>query len=242
MRQLLLIISLLAITRLPAQIVYRQDFGGNSKKDPRISLARFSDCRYRQIFTEEGGSEVGTFSVRKLAFYNGNVEGSLMPTASQWYAQGDHTHPGDTTRGYFLQVDGSLETDLFYSFRVQGLKPGSLLEYSMWVVNLYTNFQRELFESKKWAVQEPDIDLIVLTRPDLSAEICRFRIGPIAFDDVLHGHTDYDCSAEWVRYTAEIEVPAHVTTLYFLLGNRVTGSPGNDFGIDDIEIKVIKRK
>lgn len=240
MRYLILLILLLP-TALAGQVLYRQDFGGNSVRDDSISVRRFRDCLYRQIYTEEGGSEVGTFSVRKRAFYNGNAEGSLLPTASQWYAQADHTHPGDYTRGYFLQVDGSLENDLFYSFRVTGVHPGSRVEISMWVVNLYTNFQRRLFEERKWPVQMPDIDLIVLSRPDINAEIARFRIGPVPFDEVLHGHTDYDCSATWLRYTAELEVPAHVNTLYICLGNRVTGSPGNDFGIDDIEVRVVRK-
>lgn len=222
------------------QVVYRQDFGGNRVKDDSISRKVFRDCKYRQVFRNDDGSEVGFFSVRKKAFYNGDRTGVLEPTASQWYAQDDHTYPNDYTRGYFLQVDGSLETDLFYSFRVSGFHEGDSVEISLWVVNLFTQYTKYYLENiKHMFVAMPDIDLLVFDRPALTAEIARFRIGPVPFSSYLYGHTDYECSNEWMQYKFGFRVPKD-GTLWFVFGNRQVFSPGNDFGIDDIVVKIIK--
>ena len=222
------------------QVVYKQDFGGNKVKDDSISRKVFKDCKYRQIFRNDDGSEVGYFSVRKKAFYNGDRTGVLESTPSQWYAQDDHTYPNDYKRGYFLQVDGSLEQDLFYSFRVKGFQAGDSVEISLWVVNIFTQYAKYYLENvKHFVIAKPDLDLLVFDRPELSAEIARFRIGPLPFSSYLYGHTDYECSNEWVQYKFGFRVPKD-GTLWFVFGNRQTGSPGNDFGIDDIVVKIIK--
>lgn len=243
MRKIQYILLLLMMSlSLSGQVVYRQDFGGNKVKDDSISRKVFRDCKYKQVFADvngKDGSEVGTFSVRKKAFYNGNRTGVFEATPSQWYAQDDHTYPNDYKRGYFLQVDGSLEKDLFYSFKVQGFHAGDSVEVSLWVVNIYTQYQRYCYATKHWEPSEPDIDLLVFNRPELAAEIARFRIGPVPFSPYLYGHTDYECSNEWMQYKFGFRVPKD-GTLWFVFGNRQIGSPGNDFGIDDIVIKIIK--
>lgn len=236
-----LVLFLLALAvGLQAQVIYRQDFGGNKPTDDSISTVIFKDCKYRQVFNNDDGSECGTFSIRKKAFYNGTKSAYLKGTPSQWYAQDDHTYPKDYARGYFLQVDGSLENDIFYMMKVNGLHPGDSIEISFWVTNIYTSYQKYLFEEKHWPVAMPDIDVIVLNKPNLESEIGRFRMGPVPFSERLRGHTDYECSNDWINYKFRMRLPAQTTVLYIGLGNRQTGSPGNDFGIDDISVRVIK--
>lgn len=235
----ILFLMVVATSALNAQVVYRQDFGGNKVKDDSILRKVFKDCKYKQIFRDKDGSEVGTFSVRKKAFFNGDKIGDPKTFRSQWYAQDDHTYPNNYTKGYFLQVDGSLEKDLFYSFRVSGFHEGDSVVISLWVANIYTQYQKYCFTSKHWEPYEPDIDLLVFNRPNLDAEIARFRIGPVPFSSYLYGHTDHQCSNEWIQYTFGFRVPRD-GTLWFVLGNRQVGSPGNDFGIDDIVVKIIK--
>lgn len=225
---------------LNAQVVYRQDFGGNKVKDDSISRKVFRDCKYRQVFRNDDGSEVGFFSIRKKAFYNGDRTGVLAPTPSQWYAQDDHTYPNDYTRGYFLQVDGSLENDLFYSFRVKGFHAGDSVEISLWVVNIFAQYAKYYLENiKHFKIAEPDLDLLVFDGPSLDAEIARFRVGPMPFSEVLNKPKDYEKSNVWVQYKFGFRVPKD-GALWFVFGNRQTGSPGNDFGIDDIVVKIIK--
>lgn len=240
MRKFVCILFLTAVSlALDAQVVYRQDFGGNKAKDDSIMRKAFRSCKYRQIFNDRNGSEVGTFSVRKKAFFNGDRIGDPNTFRSQWYAQDDHTFPNDYTKGYFLQIDGSLEKDLFYSFRVLGFHAGDSVVISLWVANIYTQYQKYCFSRKNWEPYEPDIDLLVFDRPELEAEIARFRIGPVPFSSYLYGHTDHECSNEWIKYEFGFRVPTN-GPLIFVFGNRQVGSPGNDFGIDDIVVKIVK--
>ena len=242
MRNALSILLLLSLTlSLKGQILFKQDFGGNNVSDDSISQRIFKQCKYHQIFTNDDGSEIGTFSIRKKAFYNGNRVNGMSATDSQWFSQDDHTYPNDYTRGYFLQVDGSLENDLFYSFRIQRLRPGATIEFSAWFVNLYTPYQRFVYEERHKPVALPDIDLIVLTAPDIDAEVARFRIGPLPYDTTLQERFDYLKSSTWINYKFQMKVPEGTTTLYFVFGNRAAASPGDDFGIDDIVVKYIKK-
>ncbi|MCQ2338763.1 MAG: hypothetical protein MJ001_07585 [Paludibacteraceae bacterium] len=242
MRKIIYILLMAVVSlSLEGQILFRQDFGGNRVSDDSISQRIFRQCKYRQIFSNDDGSEVGTFSLRKKAFYNGNRVSGMKATDSQWFAQDDHTYPNDYTRGYFLQVDGSLENDLFYSFRIQHLRPGATIEFSAWFANLYTPYQRFVWEERHKPVALPDIDLIVLSAPDLDFEVARFSIGPIPYDTTLQEKNDYLKSSQWINYKFRIKVPDGTTTLYFVFGNRAAASPGDDFGIDDIVVKYIKK-
>lgn len=225
--------SLLSISQTDIlRILYSQDFGGNSFNDTVISQLSVPECLYPQ--NKDNSSFAGSYSVRKVGFFNGD-----SGKVSQWYRQSDHTYDGDCSRGYFLQVDGGLEHEIFYSFLVKNVPSGETLVFSIWVVNCYTAWQKRIFETEHWPVQDPDIDLLVLTESD--TEITRFRIGPVEVDEVLCGATDYECSAEWHNYSFSFTVPDDVRSVRFSLGNRGIGSPGNDFGIDDILVYVVKK-
>lgn len=211
------------------RVVYYQDFGCNDTADAPVSAVPVKECIYPQLTAEASFS--GCYAVRKRAFYNG-VDGG----ASQWYAQTDHTHPNDSSRGCFLQVDCGLQNELFYTFIVKGIPPDTHLQISLWVVNLYTAYQKTCFEREHWEVNEPDLDFIVFSADD--TELARYRIGPLKADPALPEALDYRYSAEWVNYVLDFILETETPYLLFAIGNRTTTSPGNDLGIDDISVTV----
>ena len=208
------------------QVIFYEDFGGNDINDSEICTTPLKGCFYEHITDEESHS--GSYSLRKIAFFNGN-----RSTRSQWYSQSDHTYDKDYTRGYFLQIDGSLIKEPFYIFNVDKIPSHSTLEFSIWVVNCYTAYQKEWFEEHFWKVQEPDFDIIIFD--EKGKEIARHHVGPIKSDKTLYRIDDYTCSAKWEEITFEFTTTdiSSIRVMFFNTGIR---SPGNDYGIDDIRI------
>lgn len=209
------------------RVIYYQDFGCNDTADAIVSTVPIKECIYPQVIADASFS--GCYAVRKKALYNG-VDGG----ESQWYAQTDHTHPNDSSRGCFLQVDCGLHNELFYTFAVTGVPKGTRLQISLWLVNLYTAYQKVCFEEEHWEVTEPDLDFIIFAADDV--ELARFRIGPLHADPELADFEDYRCSSEWVNYILDFTLEVETPYLFFAIGNRTTDSPGNDLGIDDISV------
>lgn len=211
------------------RVVYAQDFGCNDSTDAVISTDSLRECRYRQLMTEASYS--GSCAVRKVAFRNGRARGG-----SQWYRQDDHTYEGDVERGCFLQVDCGLVNELFYEFDVRGVGVGERIEVSLWVVNLYTGYQKAEFERCNWRMSDPELDLILFDEG--GKELVRFGIGPVVADERLGGRDDYRYSARWSRYVFEYVVRRRTGVIRVAIGNRTTVSPGNDLGLDDIVVRV----
>ena len=211
------------------RVVYFQDFGCNDTADAIVSTTPIEECIYTQNTTET--SYCATYAVRKQAFVNTDRYGN-----SQWYAQTDHTHLGDKERGCFLQVDCGLEHQLFYSFYVGKIPVGATLDISLWVVNLYTYYQKKKFEENKWKLQNPTLDLIIFE--DQGEELKRFTVGPILADSTLAAPNDFTKSATWEQYRFSYTIESDYPYLFIALGNQVITSPGNDIGIDDIQVVV----
>lgn len=213
------------------RVVYFQDFGCNDVDSPIISTLPIKECQLPQVLLD--GSFSGSYAVRKRAFVNNNRHGE-----SQWYAQIDHTHPEHPDVGCFLQVDGSLDHQIFYTFVIADVPNGAQLEISLWTVNLYTAYQKENFQKTNWPIDDPDLDLIIFDAAE--KELARYRIGPLLPDSTLTAPTDFVHSARWQNHTFDFRLTTTTPYLIFAIGNRTVSSPGNDFGIDDIVVKTQK--
>lgn len=231
-RLFILLVLALSLNNAFAQrkrLVYFQDFGCNDSVDAIISDMPVDECIYPQLTTD--GSYSRCYAVRKIAYYNARRTGG-----SQWYRQIDHTFPSDSARGCFLQVDCGYEREYFYKFQVENIRKGRHVEISLWVVNLYTAYQKKSFEMVNWPLYDPDFDLVVYA--DDGSEVARFRIGPIPADEALQKKCDFMKSASWQQFSFNFDVKIHTASLWFYIGNRVISSPGNDVGFDDIAVFV----
>lgn len=136
--------------------------------------------------------------------------------SSVWHSiPEDHT-AGDV-RGNMLLVNGWYVADEFYNQPVSGLCPGTTYEFSFWGVNL-------IKPDKNSTALLPIITARVETTTGLLVQTLAIGSIPVTTTPV------------WTRYSGLFTAPDTVSQLVIRLMNGKGGS-GNDFGIDDIQIK-----
>ena len=221
-------------------LLFREDFGGNDPSDPAVGRTPVSgmSSSYQQIYTLQtsdpgAGMGSGCYLVAKRGYRN-----STINTYSVWHIMDDHTYFGDTTRGYLLEIDGTGRgNDVFYSTEIQGLCAGSKLTFSAYVANLTTAGQYNGWRNRNYV--HPKLTF-VLTHPQTGAELARYNTDTIAHDWSLFGTPSaWKYTANWQLVGMNFTVPEGVDAVRLSIRNNASGSStGNDFAMDDIEIRL----
>ena len=208
-------------------LLFREDFGGNDPSDPRVGTNPVPGLSYTQATTDVLGSMGGgKYLVTKQGYCNGNG-------TSQWHLQDDHTYFGDLTRGYLLEIDGLGDNAAFYSTTIEGLCEGSKLTFSAYVANVMT---WGMYIGRPGTYAYPRLKF-VLADPVTDAELAMYDTGDIPFDSAFIGdNMCWQQSVEWRLVGMNFTVPAGQNSIKLTIYNNATGSNGNDFAIDDIEI------
>ena len=233
-------------------LLFREDFGGNDPSDPRIqvppegeksTVPGMSDS-YRQLTTDAYPSMgSGRYLVTKSGYCNGDTTGWTLPNAdlsgqrSQWYIQDDHTYPDDYSRGYFLEIDGSGGSQQFYETEISGLCAGSELTFSAYVANVFAWFQYDWHTKYRGPVVAPGLKF-VLTDPTNGTVLAAEEMPSIPFDESLPAKTDWQYSSTWHLVGMNFTVPTGVEAVRLSIYNNVNNGNGNDFAIDDIEVRL----
>ena len=218
---------------LDGTLLFREDFGGNDPSDPVFysgSVLGMSSNYHNSKGTSMGS---GCYVVTKKGYQNG----------IQWHRQDDHTYPNDFSRGYFLEVDGMGGTDAFFSTTINDLCAGMPLTFSAYVVNvtyagqipyLVSNFGY-VYPRLKFVISDPT-----------SGEVLASQSTGNILPDERYGTSetwkyarDNELSAEWQPVGINFIVPPGVSSVIMSIYNDVAdGSIGNDFAIDDIEVRL----
>lgn len=127
----------------------------------------------------------------------------------------DHT-PGDVS-GRMMVVNASEEPGTFFINYISGLKPGTTYEFSVWLVNICITGQCG-------TVYSPDI-IIDISSGDHS--ITQLATGVMAPTE----------QPVWKKYTGMFTVPAGANVVAIKMDDNANGGCGNDFAMDDIQIK-----
>ncbi len=233
-------------------LLFREDFGGNDPNDPRIqvppegeksTVPGMSDS-YQQLTTDAYPSMgSGRYLVTKSGYCNGDTTGWTLPGAdlsgqrSQWYIQDDHTYPDDYSRGYFLEIDGSGGSQQFYETEISGLCAGSELTFSAYVANVFAWFQYDWHTKYRGPVVAPGLKF-VLTDPTNGTVLAAEEMPSIPFDESLPAKTDWQYSSTWHLVGMNFTVPTGVEAVRLSIYNNVNNGNGNDFALDDIEIRL----
>lgn len=212
-------------------LLFREDFGGNDPSDPVTSQTRLTtmSSRYRQEFNVLSWVSSGKFVVAKHGWKN-NWESSTTATLySQWFIQDDHTYPNDYTRGYVLEVDGKGGNDAFYMTRFDVCHEVDLT-FSAYVANVLEpghNFHR------------PKVRFLIQDEwsKDTIWEQSSGPIEPAPADYQQYGITT-TMSAPWHLVGATFHVPEGVHVIRLSIFNDEDAPDGNDFAMDDIEIRL----
>ena len=210
-------------------LLFREDFGGNDPSDPRVGTNPVPGMSYTQATTDVLGSMGGgKYLVTKQGYCNGNG-------TSQWHLQDDHTYPNDKTRGYLLEIDGRGDNSAFYSTTIEELCEGSKLTFSAYVANVMT---WGMYIGRPGTYAYPRLKF-VLADPVTDAELAMYDTGDIPFDSAFIGdNMCWQQSVEWRLVGMNFTVPAGQNSIKLTIYNNATGSNGNDFAIDDIEIRL----
>lgn len=208
-------------------LLFREDFGGNNPADPKISTTPVPGMSYTQATTDVLGSMgAGKYLVTKQGYCNGNG-------TSQWHLQDDHTHFGDLTRGYFMEIDGRAGSDAFYRTTIDHLCEGIELTFSAYVANVMT---WGMYVGRPGMYAYPRLKF-VLTDPTSNTELATYDTGDIPFDSTFIGdNMCWQQSVEWRLVGMNFIVPVGVESVQLSIYNNVSNSNGNDFAIDDIEV------
>jgi len=208
-------------------LLFREDFGGNEPNDPKISTTPVPGMSYTQVTTDALGSMgAGKYLVTKQGYCNGNG-------TSQWHLQDDHTHFGDLTRGYLLEIDGRAGSAAFYQTTIDNLCEGIELTFSAYVANVMT---WGMYMGRPGVYAYPRLKF-VLTNPLDNSELATYDTGDIPFDSAFIGdNMCWQQSVEWQLVGMNFTVPVGVESIQLSIYNNVSNSNGNDFAIDDIEI------
>ena len=219
-------------------LLFREDFGGNDPSDPAVGRVAVSGMSsgYQQIYKLQAsdpgtGMGAGCYLVAKRGFRN-----SSYSDYSVWHIMDDHTYFGDTTRGYLLEIDGlGSGNDVFYSTVIDGLCAGSRLTFSAYVANLTTAGQYNAWRDRNYV--HPKLSF-VLTHPQTGVELARYNT-----DTIAHDWSNYPKSwretAEWQLIGMNFTVPEGIDAVRLSIRNNASGSStGNDFALDDIEIRL----
>jgi len=195
--------------RIGGTLLYIEDFGGNDISDPWSCPTGLpsgsSDFPYSSI----GNLLGGYYSINKNPY-------RLYPP--EFHRIGDHTHLGDTIRGYMMFVDPPLNTAGYklYETHIDGLCDEMILSFTAWFVDINRH--------ENQGVVSPRIEMQMINRDN---DVMLYSSGIVTIEK----------GATWRQHGFNFRLPTGVTDVVFKIINREDSRFGNDWAMDDIEIR-----
>jgi hypothetical protein len=195
------------------QLLFREDFGGNDVSDPIISTNALPDG-----FTTYDFSTTDKLNANQYAL----VKQVITDDTYEWQKNfSDHTYPDDKSRGYMFLVDASTDARKFYETKITGLCDNiDRLYFSAWVANVIPT-------NNKTATDDPILRFELLD--DSDNIICTYVTSKVPRDDKN--------DVKWRNYGFVFD-PKGYSSLKLKIYNNMNGTNGNDFALDDIEIRL----
>ena len=221
-------------------LLFREDFGGNDPSDPVAGTDPVPGMTssYMQIYDTAHcngrpgcrGMGSGRYLVTKVGYRN-----SRGYNYSHWFIMDDHTYPNDYSRGYLLEIDGRTDGATIYETTIDGLCEGSRLTFTAYAVNVTTAHSYDVDRNNG----DPQLSF-VLADPETGLEITPpYKTGPIPVDRSYKGMpVEWRNSAHWNLVGMNFTVPPGRTAIKLIIKNACMQSNGNDFALDDIEIRL----
>lgn len=187
-----------------ATLLFKEDFGGNKVSDPDVKEEAIPQCSYAFGDDPRDSQGNGKYSIRKAGVKH-----------NQWYYPlYDHTHPDDADKGYFMQVDASNVSGIFYQTEITGLCENSELYMSTWAMSAT--------KTRGWA----NVFLKLIVEDLNGNELASSKI------------EIENCKGVWEQFGLSYVVPAGQSSVIYKIVNNSSTSQGNDFCLDDIEVRL----
>jgi hypothetical protein len=193
------------------QLLFREDFGGNSVSDVRISPnalpAGVTDYKFRQT------DELSTNEYTLVKYIDPNSSRAWQLNFS------DHTNPDDKNLGYMFLVDASADARKIYETRITGLCDNiSKLYFSAWIANV--------IPAGNSATNDPELTFEL---SDDNGNIVETYV-------TSNIPRDQNGKVKWRNYGFMFN-PQGYGSLILKIYNQAQGDGGNDFAMDDIEVR-----
>jgi hypothetical protein len=193
-------------------LLFMEDFEGNELTDSD------EDCGYIPHF-----NSTYTRGCPYISNYGGETyfisKTVKVPAGNTWHSTlTDHTHSGDPDRGYFAGFDATDRQGVFFEHAIDSLCSNvKKLHFSAWLVSLSSN-----------PLQTGKANLIFVIEDSKGNTLARFYTGDLS-----------DGDPTWRNFGFEFDMPENARSLKLKLKiiNNGSETSGNDFGIDDIEIR-----
>ncbi|MDR2285926.1 MAG: hypothetical protein LBE04_00385 [Prevotellaceae bacterium] len=199
---------------IDGSLLFREDFGGNDHLDPRISKTPLPDNVTEYNF-QSTTDQLSENQYALVKYINPHSRYAWQKNFS------DHTHPNDLSRGYMFLVDASKKMGKFYETRITGLCDSiNRLYFSAWVFNVI-----------------PDDNTTAVDDPMLKFELWDDNNNLIARYLTSTLHRDKNGQAKWKSFGFTFD-PKGFRSLTLRIYNNKNGSNGNDFALDDIEVRL----
>ena len=222
------------------RLLFREDFGGNEESDPVAGTEPVEGMSptYHQIYDTAHchgrwdcvGMGSGRYLLTKIGYRNAESY-----AWSHWFIMDDHTYPNDYTRGYLLEIDGMSGSHVFYTKRMDGLCSGSKLTFTAYVANVTTGAS---YVQQRSSYTYPKLSFII-TDPRNGSVLARHNTDTIGHDWRFYNTPgEWRNSAEWQLVGMNFTVPEGVEEAELSIINNSEGWSGNDFALDDIEIRL----
>ena len=111
------------------------------------------------------------------------------------------------------------------------------MTFSAYVANVFTWFQYDWYTRNRGPVIAPCLKF-VLTNPQTGETLVEKNTQQIPFAEDLAAKTDWQYSSPWYLVGMNFIVPTGIPAIRLTIYNNVTNGNGNDFAIDDIEIRL----
>jgi hypothetical protein len=195
-------------------VLYKEDFGGNSPGDPLYKPEGIPEMDPVYIYDIDLAYE-NSYNAPYLEENKYMIAKIGEPHNTLWNPIFDHTHPSTGEQGYFLEVNSAEAKGQFYSCQIDGLCAGTTLYFSAWINNVLkgSGFQHHVNQ--------------IFVLEDFSGNtIATYYTG-----DIKNGESG------WKQYGFRFTVPENISSVKLRITNNGMGSHGNDFALDDIEIR-----
>ena len=199
---------------LNGKLLFREDFGGNDPNDPEISCAASEGVLYKNACQTPNKIERGAYlrTKRGKGYYN-----------SEWHTRADHTYPNDYSQGYYLMVEGN--NSYFYTRTISGGVKNDVLSLSAAIISLHES----IFDGEYKCPY-----LLFEVYNPVTAE----RIAAYSTQDIVLEESKAELS-KWHVVGMNFTLPENYSGFLDLnIYAPIIGHLGNDFGIDDIELRL----
>lgn len=219
------------------RLISFQDFGGNAATDPLFSSTKISG--------EQGTSSIGFTAGSLSSIATQYSLGKYAPETGKptgWVSGGDHTHPEDRNKGYFLMLNcppacgvGTLNTNcttgyldysenyIYQKTLSQNLCSGVTFKFEAWVTNMLDEEQN---------VNGSFITLGVYDANGKIKELPATNAIPAC------GYGATELNWQKIEFVFDVPATADLSEINFRIYPVGAEGSGFDFGLDDIAIYI----